>query len=221
MSERQNNKYYDAQSSYSGAAEYTNPNEGKACGHETSPSTEICLNTANDLQGIENFSGAKLMSHFVSSVYKKYGETTQVTSSYQDVSHYQGCSVFDAQVAPSISIELYMNRIEHHIPSGLPVFVVAIVLLCRHEMLTGIPITRFTAHRLVLTAFMLACKYCLDYHRNNVYFANVGGVYSGEMGTLENHFLKGIEYELFVGRDEYLSCVENLSKSILKDNPDQ
>mmetsp|Transcript_19486 Transcript_19486/g.17263 ORF Transcript_19486/g.17263 Transcript_19486/m.17263 type:complete len:85 (-) Transcript_19486:410-664(-) len=61
--------------------------------------------------------------------------------------------------------------------------------------------TSYNAHRLTLTAFLLAHKYCEDYRYDTSRIAKIGGVQPKELFKLEREFLKFVKYELYVSEE--------------------
>lgn len=63
--------------------------------------------------------------------------------------------------------------------------------------------TSYNAHRLVLTAFLLAHKYCEDFKYDTSRMAKIGGVHPKELLKLEREFLKFIKFELYVSEETF------------------
>ena len=70
---------------------------------------------------------------------------------------------------------------------------------------TNVPflMTSYNAHRLVVTAFLLAHKYCEDYRYDTSRMAKIGGVHPKEMLKLEREFCKFIDFRLYISEDEF------------------
>jgi len=64
--------------------------------------------------------------------------------------------------------------------------------------------TSYNAHRLVLTAFLLAHKYCEDLKYNTSMVAKIGGIQPQELLKLEKEFLKFVKFELYVNDSTFL-----------------
>ena len=71
---------------------------------------------------------------------------------------------------------------------------------------TSVPflMTSYNAHRLVLTAFLLANKYCEDYRYDTSRMAKIGGILPKELLKLEKEFLKFLKFGLYVSEDEFM-----------------
>lgn len=70
---------------------------------------------------------------------------------------------------------------------------------------TNVPflMTSYNAHRLTLTAFLLAHKYCEDLRYDTSRMAKIGGIQPKELLKLEKEFLKFLKFELYVSEDEF------------------
>jgi hypothetical protein len=65
--------------------------------------------------------------------------------------------------------------------------------------------TSYNAHKLMLTAFLLAHKYCDDHRVSTTKVAKIGGIEPKELKELEVEFLKFVKYELYVSEDTFKS----------------
>merc|ERR1711862_488278 len=114
-----------------------------------------------------------------------------------------------SHVAP-ISVSNYIQRIMHFGRCSVDDLLLASYYL--DQMLKKNPAILYncyTAHRLLLTAILLANKYINDSYFNNKAFAKIGGVSLGEMNSLEMEFLNCISYKL-----TYLIMIMKLTKVI-------
>lgn len=64
-------------------------------------------------------------------------------------------------------------------------------------------LTSNNVHRLLLTAFLIAHKYCDEYRVSTKNFARIGGVEPKELIKLEIEFLRFIKYELYVSEETF------------------
>lgn len=119
-------------------------------------------------------------------------------------------SCFSPKVAPKVSISFYLSRISTHIPLSDSSFILALVYIDRlgKQDPTGrTAVNSKSWVRLVITAIMLASKYLEDegdLHYNNAAYAKVGGLGVQELDLLETHFLKLLDWKLFVTEAEYM-----------------
>jgi len=119
-------------------------------------------------------------------------------------------SCFSSKVAPKINISSYLSRISTHIPLSDSSFILALVYIDRIGKQGSTCRTAVNSKswvRLVITAIMLASKYLEDegdLHYNNAAYAKVGGLGVQELDLLETHFLKLLDWKLFVTEAEYM-----------------
>jgi hypothetical protein len=69
--------------------------------------------------------------------------------------------------------------------------------------------TSFNAHRIILTTFLLAQKYCEDRNYRLASIARAGGIERDELIFLENEFLDFIEFSLFIEKDTFDNYVHS------------
>lgn len=113
-------------------------------------------------------------------------------------------TVFHAVRIPSVSINDYLFRIARYFLCSPECFVIALVYIDRVMKKHGdFVICKLNIHRLVVTSMMLAVKFFDDVYYSNAYYAKVGGVKGPEMNLLELHFLKLIDWQLFVSPEEF------------------
>jgi len=137
-----------------------------------------------------------------------------VAAGRADASAPQGLTPFHARSVPKVSLDFYLRRIRQHLPCSDACFVLALVYLdrvARRDARTAA--NELTAHRLVLTAVMLAMRFLDDpeeVHYNNAWFAKLGGLVPGELRALEQELLQRLEWRLFVPEAEYAWQLERV-----------
>ena len=115
-----------------------------------------------------------------------------------------GLTVFHAVRVPSVSIHDYLFRIARYFLCSPECFVMSLVYIDRiMKKEAGFTICKLNIHRLVVTSMMLAVKFFDDVYYSNAYYAKVGGVKGPEMNVLEVHFLRLIDWQLFVSPEEF------------------
>jgi hypothetical protein len=117
---------------------------------------------------------------------------------------------FLARTAPGISIDAYLNRLERYSVCGAGHFVVLLCLLDRLEARWRGLLAHNTAHRLVLSAFLVTLKMYADQYPRNDHMARVGGVPTVEMNRLERAFLRLLDYDLLLSVSEYDGMLDRL-----------
>eukprot|EP00033_Pygsuia_biforma_P001832 GCRY01002050.1.p1 GENE.GCRY01002050.1~~GCRY01002050.1.p1 ORF type:complete len:654 (-),score=121.69 GCRY01002050.1:1670-3631(-) len=120
--------------------------------------------------------------------------------------NHQDCepSVFDAVVAPTISIQQYMERIVKYGPCSKECFLLAFIYIDR--LITqnnSFCVTFQNIHRLLITSVMLAAKFLDDIFFNNDFYAKIGGVTCAEINQFEVAFLFMVDFNLSVEMCDY------------------
>lgn len=113
-------------------------------------------------------------------------------------------TVFHAVRVPSVSIHDYLFRIARYFLCSPECFVIALVYIDRvMKKQPDLTVCKLNIHRLIVTSMMLAVKFFDDVYYSNAYYAKVGGVKGNEMNVLELHFLRLIDWQLFVSPEEF------------------
>ena len=100
---------------------------------------------------------------------------------------------------PSISLLHYFQRIMRYVPATTDSFIVALIFIDRILSFNPeVRLTIYNAHRLFITAILVASKYLDDFFYTNTFFSKVGGISPEEMNRLEIEFLAAIRFSLFV-----------------------
>lgn len=121
-------------------------------------------------------------------------------------------TLFDAGQQPDITIANYATRLFAYSQICEGTFIIAIILLDRLLVTDSITFCYKNAHRLILTAVLVASKVHLDDLFSNEYYAMVGGVTLGEINTLEREFLSGIKWDISVTNTDFQKAISTLKK---------
>lgn len=115
---------------------------------------------------------------------------------------------FLAPYVPKISLVDYLRRMQTYMHCTRESFLIAAVLITRLEEVVGKTtlIVPLTAHRLVLTAVVIAIKIHDDTYAHNTHYAAVGGVSLAELNELEKFFLLKLKFRTFVTNADYEFC---------------
>lgn len=89
-------------------------------------------------------------------------------------------------------------RIHKYASCSNECFILALIYVDRLIQSNNFLLTELNAHRVVITAVLLAAKFFDDAYYNNAYYAKVGGVLVSEMNGLEVDFLFRINFTLHV-----------------------
>eukprot|EP00662_Eupelagonemidae_sp_cell21_P029940 gene29940-9808_t len=106
-------------------------------------------------------------------------------------------SMYDSDVIPDIPLRDYLRY------SNKSTVICAVVLMDKVFVATSTRLTPRKAHRLLLTALVIAHKVCHDVPYNMGFLADVGGVEMAELHRLERTFLRDTQWEVNVGAEQY------------------
>eukprot|EP01060_Flectonema_neradi_P020190 TRINITY_DN27707_c0_g1_i2.p1 TRINITY_DN27707_c0_g1~~TRINITY_DN27707_c0_g1_i2.p1 ORF type:complete len:179 (+),score=23.95 TRINITY_DN27707_c0_g1_i2:74-610(+) len=124
-------------------------------------------------------------------------------------------SVFDGKTVV-MSVEDYLFRLSKYGNVGGEVFVMMLIFIKRLLDHTDLLAHSYVIHRMMFTAFVLATKYHEEDLYNNTHYSQIGGIVRGELVRLELFFVKVIDFDLFISRDEFDGVVAGLAASAAK-----
>jgi hypothetical protein len=99
--------------------------------------------------------------------------------------------------------------------STLTISLVYIDRLCEN---TKIQMSMGNIHRLLLTSVLISIKYNEDDYYSNTHYAKIGGITMQEINLLEEEFITGLDWNVFIDRelfdkyDSYLKHYQGLVK---------
>ena len=122
---------------------------------------------------------------------------------------------FTCLFPPKITIDMYLYHLVRCIETSPGTVVCMLIYIERiievleknyqKQSRTDVPflMTSYNAHRLLLTAFLLAHKYCGDYRVFTSKIAKIGGIEPKDLLKLEVEFLRFMKYELYVSEEQF------------------
>ena len=118
---------------------------------------------------------------------------------------------YESSVIPPISVEKYiqaLNRVVVHycLPDASNCWATCFILLARFVDKHPTLLTPYTAHRLVITAFLVAMKTTSEKRLSNRSMAQQGGVSLKNLNEMERVFLLDMDFDVVVTREQYLSA---------------
>eukprot|EP00754_Rhynchopus_humris_P014108 Rhum_TRINITY_DN14369_c29_g1::Rhum_TRINITY_DN14369_c29_g1_i1::g.86868::m.86868 len=117
---------------------------------------------------------------------------------------------YESSVIPPISVEKYiqaLNRVVVHycLPDSSNCWATCFILLARFVDKHPTLLTPYTAHRLVITAFLVAMKTTSEKRLSNRSMAQQGGVSLKNLNEMERVFLLDMDFDVVVTREQYLA----------------
>lgn len=123
----------------------------------------------------------------------------------QELEDPQSCSFYRPS-CPSISLQNYAERLVEYLPVSPECFVIAATYITRLESI----VTERTAHRLMITAIVMAVKNQDDQRPTMRFFSNIGGVEPSELIEMEKELARLLDFRTFVQPEQYESAAMSL-----------
>ena len=133
---------------------------------------------------------------------------------YKEIIKTQSRQPFSANIIPSISIIDYLVRIQTYSNIEKSTLIVSLIYIDRFCNKAKITLTQYNIHRILFSAILLSIKYNEDNFYDNKYYSQIAGVKLKELKTLEYHFIKLLNCELYVSRelfDKYQTYLNNFN----------
>ena len=130
---------------------------------------------------------------------------------------------FNSKRIPSFTLDKYLQRIAHYLTPSPACLLVTMVymdrILARKEEETGIYLSDYNVHKLLMACIVLASKFWSDNFYNDSYYAKVGGVSMADMVRLETTALVWLDFRLLVSSEnlfaEYAKMVQNTRHALI------
>ena len=104
---------------------------------------------------------------------------------------------------PPITLEAFLKRIIKYTKMEDSTMILMLVYLDRYCEKTNVSLNDKNVHRLMFFSVMAAIKYNEDEFCKNSYYALVAGLPVKEFNYLEQMFMRGIDYSLYVSKYNY------------------
>lgn len=117
---------------------------------------------------------------------------------------------FHGLYKPYIPIDAYIYRVLYYTEFPEDISIYTLIYLKRIDRKL---INDGSIHRLFLSSFVIASKYCEDDAYGNDIYAKIGGINKRELQRLELAFLDCIKFNLNVNHEEYDEQLKRVSKN--------
>lgn len=133
-----------------------------------------------------------------------------------DSSINQDCvtSKFDVKKKLKMSISDYIKRAVSNTQAESSTLIVSMILIDRICDTEKVALTGKSVHKLFITSLVLAIKMNEDLIYDLKYYSQVAGIPSRELETLEEEFLKIMDFKVNVKLDEFLDYVNTILPQI-------
>ena len=118
-------------------------------------------------------------------------------------------TVYDAKCIVGVTMLQYLERWVSHTGVQGESIIIAACLIDRLLERTGLRLSLYNMHRVVLAALVVTDKSLSDTPFSNTAYASVGGVTLQELNRLERAFLSHIEFDVHVTTATYRTYLRN------------
>lgn len=119
---------------------------------------------------------------------------------------------------PSIELNIYLKRFVRMAPQSSSCYVIIMIYIKRLIDKYGPNVfNQFSCYRIFLAAFVIAAKCFDDIFYADDFYAQVGGVSSDHLRDLQMQFLKILNYNVFVLKEEFDNFLLNAPEVFLFD----
>ena len=122
---------------------------------------------------------------------------------YKEILKAQSHTVFSGNLIPNISIKDYLLRIQNYANIEKSTLILSLIYIDRLCNQGKVTLTYYNIHRILFSAVLISIKYNEDNFYDNKYYAQIAGVKLKELKTLEYFFIKMLNCNLYVNREDY------------------
>ncbi|KAJ9456963.1 hypothetical protein DIPPA_16443 [Diplonema papillatum] len=127
-------------------------------------------------------------------------------------------TVYDARFELDVDVYDYLSRWLRYTRCDSDTLLVAVILMDRFRASSGIIMTQYNQHRILLSALLLSLKVALDppHLYAQAHYANVGGVAVEELLRLERSFVQDCDWSFTVSPSQFDEFSRNFVRHIQK-----
>ena len=163
-------------------------NKGKKIKQKSSPQSQVI-----------NYNLLRAMSVTLTSIL----DSNKNLENYSEILNKQSRMVFSSNIIPNISLQDYLIRIQTYSNVEKSTLIISLMYIDRLCNKANITLTYYNIHRILFSAILLSIKYNEDSFYDNKYYAQIAGVKTKELKTLEYNFAKMINCTFYVSKEDY------------------
>ena len=163
-------------------------NKGKKIKQKSSPQSQVI-----------NYNLLRAMSVTLTSIL----DSNKNLENYSEILNKQSRMVFSSNIIPKISLQDYLIRIQTYSNVEKSTLIISLMYIDRLCNKANITLTYYNIHRILFSAILLSIKYNEDSFYDNKYYAQIAGVKTKELKTLEYNFSKMINCAFYVSEEDY------------------
>lgn len=174
---------------------------------EMTAEDECCSQTTKDY-GPNNTDLVATIAYFLANKVKAHDIKFQTTKNPK--------THFTSAFPPGIGVDAYLFHLMRNVQTAPAIVIYMLIYIERlvevleknYQKQTGsdVPflLTSYNAHRILVTAFFLAHKFCEDCRYETSKIAQIACLQPKELKKLEAEFLKFLKYKLYVSEEEFI-----------------
>ena len=139
----------------------------------------------------------------ISDILSKILEENKKLPNIKEIISKQNKMCFSYNSIPKISIKDYLERIQEYTCLEQNTLILSLIYIDRLCEIGKIVLTYYNIHKILFGAILIAIKYNEDNFYDNKYYAQIAGVKLKELKTLEYFFIKMLNCNLYVNREDY------------------
>ena len=163
-------------------------NKGKKIKQKSSPQSQVI-----------NYNLLRAMSVTLTSIL----DSNKNLENYSEILNKQSRMVFSSNIIPNISLQDYLIRIQTYSNVEKSTLIISLMYIDRLCNKANITLTYYNIHRILFSAILLSIKYNEDNFYDNKYYAQIAGVKTKELKTLEYNFAKMINCTFYISKEDY------------------
>lgn len=122
---------------------------------------------------------------------------------YKKILKAQSKMIFTSKQLPTISLSDYLNRIINYTKVEHSTLIAAMIYLKRYCTQTKTMLNEYNTHRLLVTSIIVSIKFNEDEKFNNLFYSVIAGTDLRQMNQLEEDFLDGLNFNMFIDERSY------------------
>ena len=139
----------------------------------------------------------------ISSILESLIEENKNLQNYEELIFKQKNLIFNLSDIPSISIQDYLYRIYSFSELEDSTLILSLIYIDKICDISSIILSEYNVYKILFIAILISIKYNEDLFYDNKYYARKIGVTPKELKKMEIEFLKLIQFELYVKKNDF------------------
>ena len=178
-------------------------------GNETSETEIISI---KDEPAVNNLELIKSISLTLTTLLEENAKLSNIN----DIILNQNNMCFSSNTIPKISIYDYLKRIQTYTKIEKNTLILSLIYIDRICQKSKLILTYYNIHRILFGAILISIKYIEDEFYDNKFYAEIAGIRTNELNSIEYNFINLCNFKIFVSDDlfnKYNSFLNSLGKN--------